>query len=287
MAEIQLYYIGTSKIKEIRQGGSVTFDWGSYDVWTNFAAPIKSSTVAVKYNKTTKDAVGGASLVGNGGVTYAGTAIPAQVERLIDGVERMCDVRFYKRPFTQYTRTAALKKKKKMSRTIYSAYQYLLQYKDKPIVNKDYSTYADGVEYIYFADHYFDDEGTEQSTPGHILHPIECSLTYSDIRRNFNSEANNSDNRDNTGTYVLTNVRPNVVTLTFKWQGLSAEDGADLLDTLNPSQDTNGQYNYLIVQYKDPATGEAKTGTFFAGERSVNKYFDGSFKDISVTLTEV
>lgn len=287
MAEIQLYYIGTSKVKEIRQGGSIDFDWGSYGVWTNFNAPIKSSTTAVKYNKSTKDAVGAAAFVGPGGVTYAGTVIPAQEERIIDGVGRMCDVRFYRRPFTQYTRTAALKKKKKMSRTIYSAYQYLLQYKDKPIVNKDYSTYENGVEYIYFADHYFNSEGSRVNTEGHLLHPNECSLTYTDVTRNYNSEANNSDNRDNSGSYVLTNVRANVVTLAFKWQGLSAEDGADLLDTLNPSKDTEGQYNYLIVQYRDPASGVAKIGTFFAGERSVSKYPDGHFKEITVTLTEV
>lgn len=287
MAEIQLYYIGTSKVKEIRQGGSIDFDWGSYDVWTNFNAPIKSSTTAVKYNKSTKNAVGSAVLVGPGGVTYAGTTIPAQVERLIDGVGRMCDVRFYRRPFTQYTRTAALKKKKKMSRTIYSAYQYLLQYKDKPIVTKEYSTYENGVEYIYFADHYFADDGTRVNTEGHLLHPNDYALSYTDVTRNYNSEANNSDNRDNTGTYVLTNVRANVVTLQLRWQGLSAEDGADLLDTLNPSQDTSGQYNYLIVQYRDPATGVAKTGTFFAGERNVTKYPSGHFKEITVTLTEV
>ena len=41
------------------------------------------------------------------------------------------------------------------------------------------------------------------------------------------------------------------------------------------------------VQYRDLATGKAKTGTFFAGDRAVEKYANGLYKEISVTLTEV
>lgn len=286
MAEIQLYYIGTSKIKEIRAGGSVTFDWGSYGPWTNFKKPVAASKKEVKYNKKTKNAVGSQAFGGNGGVTVLGTAIPRTATKVVQGVERTVDVRYWKRGYTIYTRTSKLTKKKKMARTKYTTakpYQYRLQYKDKPIVNADYSSYANGVDYIYFADHYYN--GSEiVPTTGHLPHPVDYSLDYSEVRRNFDtSSANNNDGRDNKGSYVLSNVRRNLVTLELGWKGLKTEEGADLLDTLNPT----ASGNYLTVQYLDPATNKVKNGTFFAGNRAVTKYSNGVFKEIKVTLTEV
>lgn len=291
MTETQIYFIGTSKIKEIRAGGNVTFQWGAYGPWTKFKSPAKHSAKNVKYNKNTKNKVGSQKLGGNGGITKLGTAIPATATRTISGVQRTCDVRYYQRGYTIYTRTKALKKKKKMLKTTYTSskpYQYRLQYKDKPVVDKAYSQYIDGKEYIYFSEIYYDDAGVQKTSPGFLPHPNEHELTYSDVRRNFESNANNSDSRDNTGTYVLSNVRANVVSLSLAWKGLlSPEEGMDLLDTLNPSKDSKGKYNYLTVQYLDPASGKIKNGTFYAGERKVLKYPNGYFREISVTLTEV
>lgn len=289
MAQTQIFYIGTSKIKEIRTGGSVTFDWGNYGNWTTFKNPTAQSKKKVTYNKTSKNKAGSSALGGNGGVTVNGTVIPATATRTIAGVERTVQVRYYKRGYTKYTRTSALKSQKKMYKTTYTTthpYQYRLQYKDKPITTASYSQYIDGMDYIYFADHYYND-GEEVTTTGHILHPIECDVTYSDVRRNFESSANNSDGRDNYGSYVLSNVRANVVSLNLKWTGLTEEQGADLLDTLNPSKDTTGKYNYVVVQYRDPATAQILNKTFYAGERKVTKYPSGTIKEISVTLTEV
>lgn len=288
--ETQLFYIGTSKIKEIRAGGSVTYEWGTYGDWTTFKSPVASSASNVTYNKNTKNAAGSAALGGNGGVTVLGTVIPATAIRTISGVERTCAVRYYKRGYTIYTRTSALKKKKKMKKTVYTAakpYQYRLQYQDKPVVNADYSSYENGVEYIYFADHYYD-EGVSVATAGHIPHPVDVEFSYFDVRRNFDtSAANNTDGRDNQGSYVLSNVRANLLNLTLKWNGLNSEEGAALLETLNPSKDDNGEYDYLIVQYLDPVTNTPTNKTFFASDRNIVKYATGVYKEITVTLTEV
>lgn len=288
--ETQLFYIGTSKIKEIRAGGSVTYEWGTYGDWTAFKSPVASSASSVTYNKNTKNAAGSYALGGNGGVTRLGSVIPATVTRVISGVERECAVRYYVRGYTIYTRTSALKKKKKMKKTVYTTakpYQYRLQYQDKPIVSADYSSYENGVEYIYFADHYYND-GEVVETDGHIPHPVEVEFIYSDVKKNFDtSEANNTDGRDNQGSYILSNVRANVLSINLKWRGLESEQGADLLDTLNPTRDESGQYNYLTVQYLDPVTNKATNKTFFASDRAVTKYANGVYKEIAVTLTEV
>lgn len=290
MAEAQIYFIGTSKIKEIRKGGEVTFHWGDYSSWRNFKSPVAASSRKVKYNKKTKNKAGGRKLGGNGGVTKLGTSIPATAQRTISGVERTCDVRYWQRGYTTYTRTSKLKKQKKMLKKTYTSskpYQYRLQYKDKAVVDKTYSKYVDGIEYIYFADHYYADDGTETATDGHLPHPTTCDFAYSDVRKNFESNANNSDSRDNSGSYILSNVRANVVTLTLAWTGLSKEEGKEILDTLNPSKNKDGKYEYLTVQYLDHATGKHKNGTFFADTRNVSKYPDGHFREISVILTEV
>lgn len=290
MATPVLFYIGTSKVKEIRVGASVTFDWGSYSSWTAFKSPVKSSQKKVKYSKTAKNKAGASKYGGAGGVTKLGTRIPATATRIISGVSRVCDVRYYQRGYTKYTRTAELKKKNKMSKTVYTKdkpYQYRLQYKDKPVTVAAYSKYEDGVDYIYFADHYWSN-GEQVATEGQLPHPVRFDVSYSDVMKNFDSSAaNNSDNRDNKGTFVLSNVRANVVTLSIEWAGMTKEQGADLLDTLNPSKDSKGKYNYLIVQYMDPATGEAKNKTFYASSRSCEILPNGCYRSISVTLTEV
>ena len=167
MAETQIYFIGTSKIKEIRKGGNVTFYWGNYSSWRNFKSPVAASSKKVKYNKKTKNKAGSKKLGGNGGVTKLGTTIPATAQRTISGVERTCDVRYYQRGYTIYTRTSKLKKQNKMLKKTFTSskpYQYRLQYKDKAVLDKNYSEYVDGVEYIFFADHYYADDGTYKSS---------------------------------------------------------------------------------------------------------------------------
>lgn len=294
MVQTQIFYIATSKVKEIRKGASVSFEWGSKGPWTKFKSPVASSLKKVAYNKKTKNKIGSSRYGGAGGVTKLGTYIPATAERTIAGVSRTCDVRYYQRGYTIYNRTSALKSQHKMQKVAYTStkpYQYRLQYKDKAVLDAEYSEYIDGMEYIFFAEKYWglneNDEEVEIDSPGCIRHPSSCSLSYSDCRRNFTSNANNNDNRDNKGSYVLSNVRANIVTMSLEWTGLDENEGIDLLNTLNPTKDTSGNYPYLIVQYLDPTTGAYKNGTFFAGERAVEKYPNGKFKKISVTLTEV
>lgn len=286
MAEAQLFFIGTSKKKEIRHTGVPTYNWGTYGSWTKFKTPSQKSKKNVKYNKTTKNKAGKSSGAKAGGGTHYGTAIPATKTITIDGYPVTVDVRYFQRGYTLYTRTKALTKKKKMIKTVYDngshPYQYRIQLKDKVTYETAYSEYVDGVEYIYFADEYFIG-GVSYPTNGHLPHPVEVSFSYSDVRKNFESSANNSENRDNKGKYILTNVRANVLTINLVWRGLAGEEGADLLDTLNPE----GGKNYLIVQYRDPVTQKAKNGTFFADSRTVEKYSNGIFKEITVTLTEV
>lgn len=290
MAKPVLFYIGTSKAKEIRVGASVTFEWGAYGAWTNFKTPPNPTQTKVTYNTTAKNKAGTSAYGGLGGVTRYGTAIPRTAQRIISGVERTCDVRYYVRGYTKYVRTSKLTKQKKMTKQVWTKtkpLQYRLQYKDKPVRVAEYSRYEDGIDYIYFANHYYDGTGAEVPTEGHLPHPVEFEVSYSDVMKNFESSANNSDNRDNKGSFVLSNVRANVVSLNLKWAGLSEEQGAELLDTLNPSKDSKGQYNYLVVQYMDPATGKPKNKTFYASQRSVEPTANGIYKSISVTLTEV
>lgn len=289
MAEIELFYIGTSKVKEIRAGGNVSYEWGGLSGWINFSSPgVTKSTI--KWKKTLKngyDAEKNATGWASGGVTKYGTWIPATETRTIEGVERSCDVRYRMRKYFKYTRTSAQKKKGKCTKSVYTYYCFQKQYKDKPVVETEYSAYINGVDYIFFGDHYYDDNGDSVVTTGHLPHPVDFQMTYSDVRKNFESNANNSDSRDNQGSFVLSNVRANLVTISLKWTGLSAEDGQELIDTLNPQKDTNGNFPYLTVQYRDMATGKAKNGTFYSGDRAVSKYANGIYKEISVTLTEV
>ena len=291
MSKPQLFYIGTSKAKEIRAGVVKELHWGTYGAWTSFKKPVADTAVKVTYDTTSKNAAGASGDGGAGGVTRLGSTIPAQKSAKVEGKATMCDVRYEVRGYTTYTRTSALKKAKQMLKTIYTIdnpYQYRIQVKDKLIIRSDYSQYMDGRDYIFFADHYFDDEGQRVNTAGHLPHPQTYEVTLSDVHRSFDtSNMNNSDGRDNAGTFVLSNVRANVATIRMTWQGLTAEEGIDLMDTLNPEKDKTGEYNYLIVQFLDPATGKATNKTFYASDRTATFYHDGTYKEISVTLTEV
>lgn len=283
--EIQLFYIGTSKKKDIRHTGEATYHWGSYGKWTKFKSPRAKSSGKVKLDKKAKSKVGKSKYGGAGGVTVLGTRIPATATKTIDGVQTTVQVRYYVRGHTLIKKTATLTKQKKMYKTVYTTakpYWYRLQYKDKMTYETAYSEYRDGVDYIYFADYYYAN-GVRMETNGHLPHPKDVQWQYSDVRKNFESNANNSDSRDNKGKYVLSNVRANIVTMTFTWAGLSAEEGTDLLATLNPSEGRN----YLLLQYRNPATGRITNGTFFADVRTASKYSNGMYKEITVTVTEV
>lgn len=295
MAVNQLIYIATSKVKEIRKGGSVTYEWNIPKTltWSTFKSPVKASQTKVKYSKTAKDTPGARSTVKHevpvGGETRLGTFFPRTEDRMINGVSRPCEVAYFVRGYTKYTKTTALKKAGKMAKlkyTIAHPYQYAKVYKSKPVVQKDYSIYENGMEFIFFGDEYYADDGTAVPTEGHLPHPTEYSLGYFDVRKNFDINSNNSD-RDNSGTMVLKNVRANVVTINLVWEGLTAEQGAEIIDTLNPEKGTSGEYAYLLVQYRDPQTDEIKTGTFFAGDRTVEPYANGAISKLSVQLTEV
>lgn len=295
MAVNQLIYIATSKVKEIRKGGSVTFEWNIPKTltWKTFNKPVKASQTKVKYSKTAKNTPGAKSTTRHavpvGGETRLGTSFSHTENRMVNGVSRPCEVAYYVRGYTKYVKTAELKKSKKMAKlkyTIAHPYQYAKVYKSKPVVKKAYSTYEKGMEFIFFGDEYYADDGTAIRTEGHLPHPTEYSLGYFDVRKNFDINSNNSD-RDNSGTMVLKNVRANVVTINLVWEGLTADQGAEIIDTLNPEKDKSGKYDYLLVQYRDPQTDEIKTGTFFAGDRTIEPYPNGSISKLSVQLTEV
>ena len=71
------------------------------------------------------------------------------------------------------------------------------------------------------------------------------------------------------------------------------KEGQELLNVLNATNTYTGvnettlKNNYIIAQYLDPQTGKAKNGTFFPSDRKVEKYPNGMYKSVSVTLTEV
>ena len=45
--------------------------------------------------------------------------------------------------------------------------------------------------------------------------------------------------------------------------------------------------NYLTVQYLDPVNNQPMTSIFYPSDRKIEKYGNGMYKSISVTLTEV
>lgn len=296
MAEAQILYMGTSKVLEIRKGGEAEMTWDGLGKWTNLKTPGKGTTKKVKYSKKTKSGYhksGTSGWSAGDGKEHWGTKMPKTATRTVNGVERTCDVRYRVRGWKKYQKTAALKKENKMKRTSYTKeqpYQYQLQYKDKVVPDTTYSEYKDVEVVFFFADHYYDDAGEMVYTTDHIRHPSGCNMSYSDVRRNLDtSNSIASDGRDNSGSYVLSNVRANVLTLELTWTGVEEEKGETILQILNPSKNSKNKYeNYITVQYLDPATGTAKNSTFYAdGARNVSKYPDGTFKEISATLVEV
>lgn len=286
-----LLYIGTSKKKAIRGSGVRTLHWGknSYSKWAKLKSPVAKKTVKVAYDKKSKDKVGTVTYWGAGdGNVHYGTRFPRTASRPIEGVYESVDVRVYVKGATTFTRTSALKHDNKMKKSIFSgrtnSYYYRFQYKDEPSYNTDYSRYEDGTSYINFWYWYYDDTDHKVITSGKMMHPQTCNITYFDVDKNFDtSKANNNSGRDNKGTLVMKKVRCNLVQMELEWNGLSADDGDDLLDTLNPS---NSQ-PYVVIQYYDPATNAPRNATCFASERTIEKYPNGQYKSISVTLTEV
>lgn len=284
MAEIQIYYIATSKNVNIRSGGEViNYKWGSLGKWTKLKKPTGKEE-KVKYNKTSKNKYKNKSSWKSGGVTLKGTSIPAKANRMIDGTETQVDVRYRTRDLWKYERTKTLTKSNKMKRTKFTPYEYQLQYKDAISVDKTYSTFDDLLQktLVFFADRYYKD-GVETLTASHIPHPQVCEFEFIDVQKNFNQNSNNSESRDNKGTYVLSNVRANVLAINLEFNGLDEEQGAFLLSTLNPST----KYPYIEVQYLDVSTKKVKTGTFYPESRKANKLHTGVFESIAVRLVEV
>ena len=297
MAETQLYYIGTSKAVEIKGGISIS-KWGySKDSslnknakWTKLKKPVAKSNKKVKYSGklktkagssskelTTSGTVRGTSIINSKTITYQGTSVKIKVTHKLRG-------------YTIYTKTKALKKANKMGRTIYDnsdyPYQYHYYYYDTPIYTSNYSDYDNilNQQLVFFSDKYYDTTGAEVTTKGHLPHPTSCELTYSDVHKNVTSNYNNSsDSRDNQGSYILSNVRANVRSISLTWEGLTAVEGADLLSVLNPTK----KYPYINVQFLDYQTNSVANGTFFVGDRKIKKLHNGMFESISVDLTEV
>lgn len=305
MTTTQLYYIAGSGVKEIRKGATVTsWDWDGTGSWTKLKSPKRATYKKVKYKKNNKSKPTGSASAWKKatGNTEAGTVMPSTASRTVDGVERQVEVRYRLRGHTAYggkkSKGKGKKKKYYQYKTTYTVakpYWYQLQYKDKPVTSTTYSTYTDtdGKYYAYFSDVYYDDKGTARRSPSRMSHPTTFKATFSEVRKNLNSSANNSDSRDNSGSYVFTNVRANIVTLELEWTGLEAEEGVELMNVLNLTKTYKGENgttlknNYLIAQYLDPQTGAPKNGTFYPSDRKIEMYSNGMYKTVSVTLTEV
>lgn len=299
MAEAQILYMGTSKAVEIKNKTSLLYTWGDAGKWTTLKTPKAFKTTTVKYSKkqgNTRGSIG--SWTAGDGKEHFGTMIPKTKTRTVEGVERVCNVQYQFSGYTKYTKTKALKAKKKMKKSTYTVekpYQYRLRYEEKPVAGQKYSKFENAMSIFYFNSFYYDSSGNLVETESHLPHPVSVSMTYSDVRRNLDtSNSIASDGRDNSGKYVLSNVRANVVTLNLTWQGIEEDDGEVILQILNPTAKVDSQgkttssYNYITMQYLDPATGKAANGTFFASsERTVTKYSSGIFKEITVTLMEV
>lgn len=288
MKEQLIYLCVSTSDKTIAAGKTIAgYNWGSYSGWVTFKSPTSKNT-KVKYDAKKKNVVGAVTGWGSGGVTRYGTAIPAKATRAITiaGVTQnvSCNVRYRMRGYTIYDRPSSLKKDKKMWKKAYTYYQYQLQYQDAPYYSTVYTTYASGFEYVHFAPKYYD-TGTkkENSVSGCLMHPQKFTVNMSDIRRNLESNTNNSDGRDNAGTFVLSNVRNNVFTIEMEWEGVSESDGQSILHVLTP----HGAKKYIICQFINPITGTYETKTFYPSERKSEKYSNGVFKSISCTLTEV
>lgn len=302
MAKTQLYFIGASKAKEIRSGGEIIdWSWNNVGDWTSVKSPTKASAKKVKYSKNNKSkAWTSQSAWRAGGVQIPGcsTTVPATESRTIDGVTRTVDVRYRVRGRTEYGKKSGTKQNKITYDNNKHPYYYQKQYRDKPIVSDEYSTYSelDDKRYIYFAALYYDDtDETWKDSPTRLPHPQSYKLTFSDVNKNLDSSANNSSNRDNSGSYVYTNVRANIRTIELEWEGLSEDQGASLLNVLNATNSYEAETNngmqltntYLLVEFWNPQTSAPEIGTFYPSDRAVEYYSQGAFSKISITLTEV
>lgn len=286
MAETQIYAIGTSSAVNIASGGETTYKWGTYSPWFNFKKPVAASTKKMKLDsKKLKKATKGASkLVGLGeDKTVYGTKIPKTAQAIIDGAEHTVRVRYQQRGYTIYKKIDK-KHMKKMVYTKDKPYQYRLQYENKKDETTKYSEYKDDVRYIFFDNHYYDDDlETEIDTVEHLPHPQTCDFSYYDVVRNLDTSTSiASDGRDNKGSYALSFVRPNVVSLDLKWEGVTEEQGMEIIGTLNPTT----KEKYIRIQYLDPATTKVKNGIFVVGERTIKKYPNGAFKEIACKVVE-
>lgn len=313
--ETQLYYIGASGIPEIIGQAAIT-GWGrgTVDSWARVSGVTSPTGKKVTYKKSASaynskyprsgERSGGAYVTGSNSKVW----IPATATKTVEGIERTVTVKYEVRGGYTYKRTKALKKKKKMLRYEYTyakPYQYRKVYYDKPKKETNYITVEGSKFYAYFADIYYpnwsDDGGTitigdSAATPNHLPHPSSVSVTYSDVNKNLNADnANNSSSRDNSGTYVFTMVRANLCTMELTWTGLSSNEGMELMAVLNSNESYKAQAgttvkthnNYLTVQYLDPVTNQPMTKVFYPSDRKIEKYGNGVYKTISVTLTEV
>jgi hypothetical protein len=75
--------------------------------------------------------------------------------------------------------------------------------------------------------------------------------------------------RNAAGTIIIERVRGGVRKLEMSWKHLSASDLQQLLSAVSPV--------FFTVEYPDPLTGSARTGTFYVGDRSVGSlnYLNG------------
>lgn len=309
--ETQLFYIGASGIPEIIGQAAIT-GWGrgTVDAWARVSGVTSPAGKKVKYQKSASaynskypnsgERNGGTYVTGSNSKVW----IPATATKTVEGIERTVTVKYEVRGGYTYKRTKALKKKKKMLRYEYTyakPYQYRKVYYDKPKKETNYITVEGSKFYAYFSDVYYpnwtkDTPGSSASTPNHIAHPSSINVTYSDVNRNLNTDnANNNSSRDNSGTYVYTMVRANICTLELEWTGLSSQEGTELMAVLNSNESFKAQSgttvktynNYLTVQYLDPVNNQPMTSIFYPSDRKIEKYGNGMYKSISVTLTEV
>lgn len=295
MAESQLFYLATNRYSFISsQKASLVNDWSDPTEWQNVKSPSAASTTTITYNTTSQNVPGAAgSWLDGDGKAHFGTVVPAPKVVTRDGVDYTITTQYQVRGYTVYSRTTALTKKKKMQQKVYNnttkPLQIRMRSNDKfAQVIQEYSTLEGSVMTVFFADHYKDDDGQIASRDTWLPHPNVFELSYGDVRKNMDTQnANNSDNRDNKGSYILSNVRANVVTLNMSWQGLTADEGKQLLAVLNPDLSNGNNRPYINAQFLSPEAGVPVNKTFFAGDRKVLKYPNGTFKEISVTLTEV
>lgn len=309
----QLYWIGVNAYSYItNEQGEKKLTWGKKTSWKTFKRTTPSSTKKVFYNLTSKTKNGNATGWRYNGLSAHGSVIPSTAQRTINGVTRTVKVRYRLRGKTVYIRPKEMtigkigrKYGHIMTKKVYSVnkghpYQYQIQYQDKEVYYPNTVTKTvTGLTVLHFADHYWAKKtinGKKQTVKvkvnNHLPHPVEYDLSYIDIRKNVNTDnANNGDGRDNSGTYIARNVRPNVCVINAVWQGLTIDQGKQLLSVLNPNVTTKTgnelERPYLSIQYRDPATNRALTKVFIVSDRNVQFFPNGRLAEVAVTFEEV